>query len=175
MLSHHHCNSVYVPRQSKGKCRTLTMRNKIGTSSLFLYPQLCRIVMASSGGYLPPSIAGVIGGNIGSDIHRSRVPVSSHRATRKPGTSAEQNRRWVCPWDTRRHIPRAKVAVRGAPPSCSPLTLCDCHCKVQWVMLVRSHMQPWLAPFHFSCRVHELTNSCHYPHVQSRSVLGKGP
>jgi len=31
-LPHHQCNSVYVPWQSKGKRRTMTFQNKIGTS-----------------------------------------------------------------------------------------------------------------------------------------------
>jgi hypothetical protein len=37
-LPHHHCNSVYVPWQSKGQRVTMTMRNNNGTSLFCLSP-----------------------------------------------------------------------------------------------------------------------------------------
>jgi hypothetical protein len=130
-LPHYHCNSVYVPWQSKGERRTMTIRNMNGWSPhySFLSHTNIRLVRRQATGYAnstsepPLSIEGAIEGDqpaveslqLDTQLSEGRTAVQRELSPtrRSPRESRRPRERMLFSSQTRYASPEARFACDG--------------------------------------------------------------
>ncbi|KAI0246844.1 caspase domain-containing protein [Lactifluus subvellereus] len=116
-LPHHHCNSVYVPWQSKGKRRTMTMQNiNVRRQALDFTNSISQVLRsietavstqpADSPSYQTPRAGTQIGGSLPTD------PSELSSESQSRGT-ARPRERWLFPPQARRASPERRLVCDG--------------------------------------------------------------